>query len=338
MFALSPLLLREAGSHLVASTLIRRVRNDVDAEAQDWTQGHPRPEEGLDSLGRPRARASVRADGTGLQLIYALKYRTSEGRQRWQTIGRPGRPGLPKLHAMRPGEFSPRLPRAAIPPARSWRSAAAQQWPISVTSTWRRPPRDALLTRRGKDKKKSTLATDRSRIEAHIKPLLGARKISEVDRHDVEKFMHDIARGATKRRSHLGRPRAISVVRGGRGAATRTVGLLGAIFGDAARSGLRADNPVAGLIRFADGRRDRRLSDGEYRQLGDGASLSTGVWPPAVAAARFLALTGWRSGEALRTSDGAISICKETWRGFPTPRRAKACAPFPWQLFGRSRI
>src|SRR5262249_45733414 len=93
--------------------------------------------------------------------------------------------------------------------------------------------------------------------------------------------------------------RAVSIVRGGRGAATRTVGLLGAIFSYAIRSGLRPDNPVAGIIRFADGRRDRRLSDTEYRQLNDGITSSTEVWPRAVAATRFMALTGWRSGEVL---------------------------------------
>jgi integrase len=75
--------------------------------------------------------------------------------------------------------------------------------------------------------------------------------------------------------------------------------LLGAIFSYAIRSGLRADNPVAGIIRFADGRRDRRLSDAEYKQLNDGIVSSTGVWPYAVAAARFMVLTGWRSGEVL---------------------------------------
>jgi integrase len=112
--------------------------------------------------------------------------------------------------------------------------------------------------------------------------------------------MHDVASGSTKRRSRLEKPRAVSNVRGGRGAASRTVGLLGAIFGYAVRTGIRVDNPVAGVIRFADGKRDRRLTDVEYRQLGEGAALSEQVWPYAIAASRFLAITGWRSGEALK--------------------------------------
>jgi integrase len=64
---------------------------------------------------------------------------------------------------------------------------------------------------------------------------------------------------------------------------------------------LRPDNPVHGVLRFADGKRDRRLSDQEYKMLGKAladAQLSP-IWPAAVAAAWFLALTGWRSGEVL---------------------------------------
>ena len=233
-------------------------------------------------------------------VVYALKYRTNGGRQRWQTIGRHGAPWTPDTARDEARRILAEVAQGNDPAGAKLAKRRGETVADLCDLYLEAAAQGLLLTCRGKDKKKSTLATDRSRVGAHIKPLLGGRKICEVNRRDVEKFMHDVAQGASKRRSHLGRPHAVSIVRGGRGAATRTVGLLGAIFSYAARSGLRADNPVAGIIRFADGRRDRRLSDGEYRQLGDGASLSTGVWPYAVAAARFIALTGWRSGEALK--------------------------------------
>ena len=111
------------------------------------------------------------------------------------------------------------------------------------------------------------LISDRGRIARHIVPLLGRKSVASVTRDDVEAFMHDIATGKTASRQKT-KPRGLSVVRGGRGVASRSVGLLGAIFTYAIRKGLRFDNPAHGIVRFADGRRQRRLTDDEYRQLG----------------------------------------------------------------------
>jgi integrase len=157
-----------------------------------------------------------------------------------------------------------------------------------------------LLTRRKVAKKASTLSIDRGRIARHIKPLLGALKVASVTREDVDRFMHDVAAGRTAATVKTAN-RGLARVRGGKGTASRTVGLLGAIFGYAVRCRMRDDNPVRGVLRFADGRCERRLSEGEYRALGGALRIAevVGIWPPAVAAARFLVLAGWRSGEAL---------------------------------------
>lgn len=80
------------------------------------------------------------------------------------------------------------------------------------------------------------------------------------------------------------------------------------------RHRMRPDNPVRGVTRFADGRRDRRLSDAEYKMLGTGIkwAASEQVWPAAAAATRFLALTGWRSGEALALRWDEIDMARRT--------------------------
>jgi integrase len=158
-----------------------------------------------------------------------------------------------------------------------------------------------LLTRSKAPKKASTLAIDKGRIERHIKPLLGGFPVAAVARDDVERFLHDVAEGRTAGKTKTAKKRGLARVTGGRTAATRAVGLLGAIFTYAVRRRMRADNPAHGVERFADRERDRRLSDDEYEALGEALRMAeaSGLWPPAVAAARFLVLTGWRSGEAL---------------------------------------
>jgi integrase len=109
----------------------------------------------------------------------------------------------------------------------------------------------------------------------------------------------------------------MSNVRGGQGAASRTVGLLGALMGYAVRLGLRPDNPVHGVLRPADGRRERRLRVEEYAALGGALAAAEDdaeVWPPGIAAIRFLLLTGWRSGEVLGLRWPQVDLARRTAR------------------------
>ncbi len=250
----------------------------------------------------------------GAAVAYVLKYRTVEGRQRWHTIGRHGAPWTPDLAREEAQRLLGDVARGADPAAikRSKREAA------TVAELCDLYIKDAeggrLLTRRKLAKKASTLATDRGRIERHIKPLLGQQKVAAVTREDVEGFMHDVANGKTAGRTKTVKKRGLACVRGGRGTASRTVGLLGAIFTYAERHRMRADNPVRGVIRLADGKRERRLADREYNSLGFAlrAAASEKLWPPAIAAAHFLAVTGWRRGEALALRWDEVDLARRT--------------------------
>lgn len=150
-------------------------------------------------------------------------------------------------------------------------------------------------------KKASTIATDRGRIERHIKPLLGKKRIGEITRADVEKFMRDVAAGKTatdeKTKKH-GR----AIVEGGKGTATRTVGLLGGIMSFAVSRQLRPDNPVRGVKRYPDRKGERYLSAAELARLGEAlASMEQeGANPAAIAIIRLLAFTGARKNEVAR--------------------------------------
>ena len=157
----------------------------------------------------------------------------------------------------------------------------------------------ALYLEEGTETKKaSTLATDIGRVERHIKPLLGSRLITEVTNADVERFMRDIAKGKTKadvKTKKLGR----AIVEGGKGTATRTVGLLGGIFSFAVRRKLRQDNPVRGVKRYADKKGERFLSSNELATLGETlrAFETEGANSSAIAIIRLLTFTGARKGE-----------------------------------------
>jgi len=245
---------------------------------------------------------------------YIVVYRTAEGRQRWQTIGRHGSPWTPEMAR----EAAKRILGHVVDGADPAAEKHAKRKAASVAELCDLYLADAeagrLLTRRKAAKKASTIATDKGRIERHIKPLLGNMKVAAVTREDVDGFMHSVAEGRTAARTKTGKKRGLANVRGGKGTASRTVGLLGSIFSYAVRHRMRPDNPVRGVTRFADGRRERRLSDAEYKMLGVALEKAAGeqFWPPAVSVARFLALTGWRSGEALGLRWDEVDLARRT--------------------------
>jgi integrase len=246
-------------------------------------------------------------------ISYVLFYRTREGRQRWFTIGRHGAPWTPDSAREEARRLLGGVANRADPAAEKRASRNAQTVSELCDLYLTDAETGRLVTRRRAAKKPSTLATDRGRIERHIKPLLGRRSVASVTREDVEAFMHDVAAGKTAGKTKT-KPRGLAHVRGGKGTASRTVGLLGAIFTYAVRRRLRPDNPVHGVVRPADGRRERRLSDDEYKALGSGLrkAEAANIWPAAIAVARFLAFTGWRSGEALSLHWDEINLEKRT--------------------------
>ena len=252
----------------------------------------------------------------GESVSYVLMYRTREGRKRRVTIGRHGSPWTPEMARHEAQRILGEVVKGADPAAEKRKAREA----MTVANLCDQYLADAeagrLLTRRGQSKKASTLEIDKGRIERHIKPLLGRLAVAAVGRADVDRAMHAIADGKTAGRIKTGRY-GLARVKGGKGTATRAIGLLGGIFTYAVRKGVRPDNPVHGVVRYADGRRERRLSDDEYAAFGDAlreAEAQGKIWPAAIAMARFLALTGWRSGEAQALRWSEIDFTRRTAR------------------------
>ena len=249
----------------------------------------------------------------GTAVAYVLFYRTKDGRQRWHTIGRHGSPWTPDMAR----KEARKVLGAVVSGSDPAHEKAKERHAATVAELCERYITDVksgrLLTKKGEPKKLSTLMTDKSRTKCHIIPLLGKLTVSAVTRNDVDNFLHDVAGGKTaiwEKRKH-----GLGVAQVGRGSANRTLALLSSIFSYAVRARMRPDNPVHGVTKFANKQRDRRLSDSEYAMLGAGlakAEAEKQIWPPAISAARFLALTGWRRGEALGLTWAEIDFERKT--------------------------
>jgi integrase len=232
---------------------------------------------------------------------YIVKTRIKT-QQRWFTIGRHGAPWTPekaRREALR--ILSDVVDGQDIAAIRDEEKAA-----LTISQLCDLYLEDAeggnILTKYGVPKKASTIATDRGRVEHHIKPLLGKKLVKDVVSQDVKGFMHDVAMGKTAADIKTG-PRGRAIVEGGRGTATRTVGLLGGIFTYAIDRGMRPDssNPVHGVKRFPDKKEERYLTPVEFSRLGDAMANAEaeGESVYGLAGIRLLALTGCRKSEIL---------------------------------------
>jgi integrase len=264
----------------------------------------------IDDLQRGNVYWDSELKGFGLRVYptgaktFVLKFRTRSGRQRWLKLGAFGPLTAETAREKAKLELARVVDGDDPADARDQiRSAltVAQLCDLYLTAA------EAGLVTGRKDlpKKASTLSADRSRINAHIKPLLGALKACEVTRSDVEAFKIGVVTGRAKRDERLG-PRRRSIVRGGKGAATRTLGLLGALFAWGQDNGFVETNPVRGVRRFADRQKKALLTPGQYRALARALeALGTQQFRhggPAhsqvgLDAIRFLALSGLRKSE-----------------------------------------
>jgi integrase len=158
-----------------------------------------------------------------------------------------------------------------------------------------------ILGKGGRPKKPSTIVTDTGRIERHIIPLIGTRRVKDLTKTDINKVLKDIMAGKTRVSVKTKKLRGKAIVRGGAGTATRTVGLLGGILTYAVEAGIIESNPAHGVRKPKDNVRKRRLSEAEYRILGrmlrDAAKQEK--YATIVDIIRQLALTGCRRSEMI---------------------------------------
>lgn len=221
--------------------------------------------------------------------VYVVKYRIS-GKQRWMKLGQHG-PLKPKIARLEALKLLGEVARGNDPAERR----EADRLDLTVSKLCDLYVAEGCVT-----KKSTTIERDRGRLERHIKPLLGNRKVRTINRAHVERMMTDIAAGKTATDQKTGfRGRAI--VRGGQGTATKAVTLLGSIFTFTINRGFRSDNPCHGVKTYPTRKHERFLSLAEFGRLGVAldAVESEGANPNAISALRLLAYTGCRKTEIL---------------------------------------
>jgi integrase len=150
-------------------------------------------------------------------------------------------------------------------------------------------------------KRASSAAEDRRNIDNHVVPLVGRLQINAVTPADIARMVRAIAAGDTARDEKLG-PQARRIVRGGRGAANRTLALVSKMMNLAEIAGHRTrnSNPCAHAERFKENKRQRFLTSEELARLGEAFSAAERdgtVNPVHLAALRLLLFTGCRMSE-----------------------------------------
>ena len=192
-------------------------------------------------------------------VTFSVVYRTLEGTQRWQRLGR----------------YGVWMPEQARKEAqRVLRARDLREDPAGARMALRNSMTMAQLcdeySARENGKKPATVKSDNSRIKLHIKPKLGKLKVTTVTSEQIEDFMRSLSRGTQG----------------------RVVGLLGAIFSYAVKRKFVAVNPVRGVEKPTEVKRNRRLSQAEYAQFG--AALNGDMVSDIFL---LLAVTGFRSSE-----------------------------------------
>lgn len=161
--------------------------------------------------------------------------------------------------------------------------------------------------------KASTLAVDKSRIERHVKPLLGSRTVTSLTPRDMEKFLRDVETGksapkdAPKGKTKGKRAKG-GQTRGGSAVASRSLSMLGTILERAVRDGVIAKNPVRGIKRPKDQKKRPPFSFEAIAAVGKATREleAAGENIVGLRAVRFLLMTGTRRMEALTLKWGFV--------------------------------
>jgi integrase len=238
-------------------------------------------------------RYGLRVKPSGVK-SFVVQYRTAQGRSRKLTIGRYG-PWAPE-QARTEAKRLLRLVDQGADPAEA---AAKEKEAITVAQLCdiyiSAAEAGLVAGRLGNAKKAGTISQDKTRIGAHINPLIGQRLVRDLTKADARRFYENVARG------HNAKRRSKNVIKGGASAAKRCVGLCGSLLSYSVQMGYRPEgpNPFGSLRLPADRKRSFRLEPDGWRALSEaiGAAEARGVAWQVTGIAKLIALSGCRLRE-----------------------------------------
>jgi len=157
----------------------------------------------------------------------------------------------------------------------------------------------------------------------HLKPRVGALRLSEVDVQAARRMVADITESRVEVRTARG-----TRTLGGEGAARHAARLLSALMSFCVDTGRLPVNPLRGTLRIGDdGRRDiTPLTPAQYRRMFavmEEMESRGELRPEAHDALKFIALTGCRKSEAQRARRKHLDTGGEQWRVVIPPAESK---------------
>jgi integrase len=235
---------------------------------------------------------------------YLVKYRTRTGVQRWFTIGKHGSPWTPETARQEAFRVLSEVAKGGDPE----KDKQDGRKVLTVAELC-----DTYVAEGTSHKKASTNRSDLTRIERHIKPLLGSKRVDAVTDQDIEKFIEAVEAGKT---AEAKRRKFGKLARGGAGAARQCASLLGTIFSFGVRRKMRADNPVRGVKKPKGREIERWLSSDEISRLASTLNEyeAGGGNAFAVAAIKLLLFTGARKSEIISLRWREVDIQRKVLR------------------------
>ena len=152
---------------------------------------------------------------------YFVDYRNRDGARKRMTIGRHGKITADQARKLAIGTLGETV-KGGDPAEDRIQQRKAVTLKELCSRYLAAADKGLILGKGDRPKKASSLYVDRGRINRHIVPLLGKKRVQSFKSADINKFLEDVASGKSATIEKTSKKRGKSIVKGGLGTAART--------------------------------------------------------------------------------------------------------------------